>query len=499
MTKLLQLSSEERRFFALVSQAAMSNPFSTERAGLDLSIGGPFPEVREIKQVDRAIAEVRGRIAALEQKGLGHLGACGEKDRVILRNAFLFDFFHLFVEQFDGHILDQIQAGTGPLKVDFARKALAFLKHRGFADEESLRYFAMSFQLRRAFYFINQGLVGRSAGMRRLREKLWNNVFTADINLYNDHLWNRMEDFATLILGETGTGKGTAAMAIGRSGFIPFDPQRERFVESFTQSFISLNLSQFPQTLIESELFGHQKGAFTGAVNDHQGIFQQCSPHGAIFLDEIGEVAIPVQIKLLKVLEERSYCPVGSHKENRFQGRIITATNREIKDLRRNNILREDFFYRLCSDIIVVPPLRRRIAEDPAELNDLLEFTVTKIVGRPSPDLCGMVRAAIRQQPGDNYSWPGNVRELGQCVRRILLNREYNPFAEDTIEGRSSDRMVTAGPAAEMDAQSLVKQYCHQLYCKYGTYGEVARCTRLDRRTVKKYIEEWQGRSPEGG
>ena len=117
-----------------------------------------------------------------------------------------------------------------------------------------------------------------------------------------------------MLLGETGTGKGTAAAAIGRSGYIPFDERQGRFAESFMRGFIALNLSQFPETLIESELFGHRKGAFTGAVEAHQGVLARCSPYGAIFLDEIGDVPVPVQIKLLQVLQERTFCPVGSHE-----------------------------------------------------------------------------------------------------------------------------------------------------------------------------------------
>ncbi len=487
-----QLDGAERDFFTLVNQAVLSNPFSEERDRLDIDISGLFPEVSDQERIARTISEVRRRIAVLEKSGKGRLGAFANRDRLLMRNAFLFDFFHYFLDRFDTHIQEQIQAGGVPLRVGFAREALAFLRKREFTEEECRRYFAMSFQLRRAFYFIDRGLVGRSRSMRQLREKLWNNVFTADIDLYNEHLWNRMEDFSTLILGETGTGKGAAAMAIGRSGFIPFDAHKECFVESFTQSFISLNLSQFSQALIESELFGHKKGAFTGAVGDHRGIFHQCSPHGAIFLDEIGEVAPPVQIKLLKVLEERAFCPVGSHQEDRFQGRIIAATNRSLTEIRRNRILREDFFYRLCSDIIVVPPLRQRLAEDPAEMEDLLSFTIERIVGRPSQEVTRMVRHTIHAQLGKDYGWPGNVRELGQCVRRILLNRQYAPLVEEPFASAGWGAIAADTAVEELDAQSVIKQYCHQLYRKYGTYGEVAKCTRLDRRTVKKYIDEWQ-------
>ncbi len=111
-------------------------------------------------------------------------------------------------------------------------------------------------------------------------------------------------------------------------------------------------------------------------MEDHQGIFQRCSRYGAIFLDEIGEVSYPIQIKLLKVLEERLYSPVGSHEIHRFDGRIIAATNRPIDELVMKGLMRSDFYYRLCSDIITVAPLRDRIKDDPHELDDLLNVIV---------------------------------------------------------------------------------------------------------------------------
>src|SRR5262249_44682392 len=147
-------------------------------------------------------------------------------------------------------------------------------------------------------------------------------------------------------------GKGTAAAAIGRSGWIPFDERSGRFAESFTKAFVFINLSQYPEALLESELFGHRKGAFTGAVESHEGLFARCSPHGAIFRDEIGELPATVQIKLLQVLQERVFSPVGSHEKHRFRGRVVAATNRAIHDLRQKGAFRDDFFYRLCSDII---------------------------------------------------------------------------------------------------------------------------------------------------
>jgi len=269
-------------------------------------------------------------------------------------------------------------------------------------------------------------------------------------------------------------------------------------MENFTQSFVTLNLSQFPEALIESELFGHRKGAFTGAVEDHAGILQRCSHHGAIFLDEIGEVSHPIQIKLLKVLEERRFSPVGSHEVYRFDGRIVAATNRPVDDLVTNGIMRSDFYYRLCSDIITVAPLRDRIKDDPHELEDLLSVIVTKILGVEAPEVVDRLRSLIFAQIGLDYAWPGNVRELAQCVRRLLLNQRYKGLpAEGT--GRSS-RFVMDLAKGSIDAQTLVKRYCHSLYRRHGTYGEVARRTKLDRRTVKKYITDYiQAFNAQGG
>src|SRR2546423_8267557 len=244
---------------------------------------------------------------------------------------------------------------------------------------------------------------------------------------YGRRLWNRMEEFSTLLLGETGTGKGSAAAAIGRSGFIPYLADRRRFAADFTASFVSINLSQFPLTLIESELFGHRKGAFTGAIDHHQGLFERCSAHGALFLDEIGEVSIPVQIKLLQVLQERTFTAVGGYEKKRFSGRVVAATNRRLDALRRDGRFREDFYYRLCSDVIEMPTLRQRIAESTAELTVLVRLLAQRITGTGDAALAASVLEAFEQDLPRGYAWPGNVRELEQAVRRVLLTGHYSP------------------------------------------------------------------------
>ena len=484
------LSGKDRDFLNLVNQAVFANPFSADREALDLKIAGTASASSESQRVDAMVQAVSARMQTMEEKGLMRLHQYTEPDRTLVHNALLFYFFHLYMAHFDQFIHDQVAAGETTLPVPFAREAFQWLIQRGFAQQQVGRYFELMYQLRRAYFFIDRNLIGCSPCMKELRYKLWNNVFTQDIELYHRYLWNRMEDFSTMILGETGTGKGTAAAAIGRSGLIPFDEKNGRFVESFTRTFIAINLSQFHENLIESELFGHKKGAFTGAVEDYQGIFDRCSAYGSIFLDEIGEVSIPVQIKLLHVLQEREFSPVGSHAKHRFEGRVIAATNRSINKLRRTGKMREDFFYRLCSDMITVPPLRQRIREDSRELGALLSLMVERLLGNPSPDICRMVHAVIDGQLGRNYPWPGNVRELGQCLRRVLMNQHYEGQSMEVHQ--SLDTQLFNGiRSGEIAVQDLISGYCYLLYRKYGTYEAVAGRTRLDRRTVKKYIDQY--------
>lgn len=483
------LSATERDFFDLVSRAAFSNPFSDDRIELDLKIARCPASVADDERVQRVVQAVRERIDRLETEGRADLRLFPAEDLFMMQSTFLFEVFHRFIPQLDRIILEQVEAREVSCQVFFAADALKTLASRGFSQPESVRFFAMFYQVRRAFHFIERGLIGESPSMKQLRRHLWANVFTHDIRWYERYLWNRMEDFSTLLLGETGTGKGTAAAAVGRAGFIPFDAKKGCFVESFARNFIAINLSQYPESLIESELFGHRKGAFTGAIEAHQGMFSRCSPHGTIFLDEIGDVSMPVQLKLLQVLQERTFSPVGSHEKMRFNGRVMAATNKPLDELRSGGQFRDDFYYRLCSDVIVVPSLRERLREDPRELDAMLSHVVQRMLGESAPDLVHMIRDVIDRDLGSDYPWPGNVRELEQAVRRILLTNRYQG---DIKTATPSD--VRRGIAADLetenlDAQQLVSSYCAMLYERFGTYEEVARRARLDRRTVKKHIE----------
>ncbi|MCK4910034.1 MAG: sigma-54-dependent Fis family transcriptional regulator [Thermodesulfovibrionales bacterium] len=486
-----KLSASQREALGRLSRIIFANPFSDEREAADHAFvhipdGTPYNE-----RMDMVIDEAGRLIASLVDSGNRDIRDFRGQDRTLLENAFLFEVFHHLGPSFDELISEQFtRKDDYPCPVSFAGEAISMIERYGFSHDEAVHYFCFFFQMRRAYYFIHRGIVGKSPVMKQLRLDLWNNVFTHDIMLYARNIWSRMEDYSTLLLGETGTGKGIAASAIGRSGYIPFDEGKGCFSESFSRAFVWLNLSQFSEQLIESELFGHKKGSFTGATADHKGVFSRCSPHGAIFLDEIGEVSVPVQIKLLQVLQDREYSPVGSHEKMRFSGRVVAATNRPMQALRSEGGFRDDFFYRLCTDIITVPPLRERIRQEPGELDDLIGHMLSRIVGESSPDMEKSVKADIRGQVPGNYAWPGNVRELEQCIRRVLLKRRYE--VEGPLEEpKGKDAFIRAIAGGELSYKGLVSGYCGLLYEAHGTYEAVSKRTGLDRRTVKKYVRDF--------
>jgi DNA-binding NtrC family response regulator len=484
-----KLTSSERQALSNILDVFHANPFSDKRISADSKIADFPPEASYTERYAKLIEAVTRVVNKLLSDGKGDLRKFEGKDRTLVEEAFAYHVYNQFFLLFDPLIEKQLAEGNTSCAVPFADEALSMIESFGFTHEDALHYFAIYFQLRRAYYFIRKGIIGNSPCMKNLRESLWNNVVTHDLALYARKLWNRMEDYSTLLLGETGTGKGVSAQAIGQSGYIPFDKNKGCFAESFTRAFMSLNLSQFPEQLIESELFGHTKGSFTGAVSNHDGALSQCSRYGAIFLDEIGEVTVPVQIKLLHVLENRVYSPVGSHEKKRFPGRIIAATNQSLDNLRNEKKFRDDFYYRLCSDVILVPPLRQRIQEDPAELDDLVTHTVKRIVGEDSVDVALRVIREIHTQVPFDYAWPGNVRELEQCIRRILLKQNYEIDRGAIAPSDVESSLINGVKAGSLDAQKLLSCYCVLLYNRYGSYEEVARRTALDRRTVKKYID----------
>ncbi len=477
MRKLL---NKEREFLKLVTEATFSNPFSPDRESVDQRITGMDSTKSREEVLERETLLTRQMLHDMDRPGRVRLEDFEGADRELMKYVFLFVIYHQWAKSFDMLIEGQKTADERSLPVGFAGEVLGELARRGFEKEESLRCFSMFYQLRRAFYLIDRMLIGPSRCMRRLRMHLWNHVFTQDLRRYERYLWDKMEDFSTLLEGPTGSGKGAAAAAIGRSGYIPFDVQKNSFSISFTQQLVEVNVAEFTPTLVESELFGHAKGAFTGAIADYGGVFGRCPRHGTIFLDELGEIRPTIQVKLLRVLQERRYRPVGSHRQQVFLGRVVGATNQPVEELRRRGRFRDDFYYRVCADCIQMPSLKERIEEDEGELESLVRHFVGQIVGESDEELSGRVLAVIGRRLGRGYGWPGNVRELAQCIRRVILHGDYEPG----VSGWDSRG------AMEMSAAEVVRRHCRFLYERYGSYGAAARVAGVDRRTVKRYVEE---------
>jgi two-component system, NtrC family, response regulator PilR len=203
-----------------------------------------------------------------------------------------------------------------------------------------------------------------------------------------------------LITGESGTGKELVARAIHDCS-----PRAEK-------PFISINCGAFTETLLESELFGYVKGAFTGATANRKGLFEAANK-GTIFLDEIGEMSPTMQVKLLRVLQEKRVRPVGAHEETLFDTRVIAATNRDLSAMTKDGTFREDLFYRISVIPIHLPPLRDR-RED---IRDLANHFVSKFCQQTGRN-CGISERAM--QLLENYAWHGNVRELEHTIERAV-------------------------------------------------------------------------------
>lgn len=491
-----RLSADDRIFFRRAEQAAYSNPFGARRDALDRELAEVSAEEPVPDLIERVIARVEQRVQAALRGG----AKLEPNDRTLVEHALLFVHFHQAADDFDA-LIDR-QVGGGPTSAPFAPGLLSRLVSDGFTEARSVRALELFYQMRRAFRFVRDGLIGDAPSMHALRASLWNQVFTSDVLRYERFLWNKMEDFGALIVGETGSGKGAAAAALGRSGFIGYNAAKSSFETGIDELFVAVNLSEYSASLLESELFGHKRGAFTGAIEAHEGVFDRCSPHGVIFLDEVGELSDETQVKLLRVLQERTYSPVGSRELRRFAGRVVAATHQEILGSGGgNNRLRQDFYYRLASDVIEVPSLRTRLREAPTELPRLVGHILARLLDTelaPQHDnrrgvkdgqaLAEEVTAVIERDVPPGYRWPGNVRELEQAVRRVLLTGAAPPMSATPRAAGDGERIV----GSERTSAEVIAFHCSALHELHGTYEKVSRITGLDRRTVKKYVLQAQ-------
>ena len=246
-----------------------------------------------------------------------------------------------------------------------------------------------------------EGIIGNSRSMQRIFSLIER---VAD------------SDSTILINGETGTGKGLIAKAIHGKSYRNKKP------------FVSINCGAIPENLLESELFGHVRGAFTGATSSKNGKFE-AADGGTIFLDEIGDMSSDLQVKVLKVLEEREFEPVGGNKTIKVDVRILAATHRDLEEEVQKGNFREDLFYRLYVIPVKLPSLKERVSDIPL----LISYFITQLNHSKKLAIAGISQTTVEKM--QNYVWPGNVRELANMVERMaVLKGDGELVVEDLPE-----------------------------------------------------------------
>ncbi len=286
-----------------------------------------------------------------------------------------------------------------------------------------------------------------------------------------------------LITGESGTGKELVARAIHEAS-----PRREK-------PFVSINCSAFPETLLESELFGYLKGAFTGADTNKKGIFESANS-GTLFLDEIGDTSLTMQVKLLRALQERAVRPLGGSVDVPVDVRIIASTNRDLKAMVSAGEFREDFYYRISVIPIHVPPLRARTDDiEPLARHFLQKFALQ--MGKPLKDFDRRVLDALK-----NYAWPGNVRELENAIERaIAMSGEGAQVVQvedlpESVTGaaalaESSVQIPTEGVDFEKQVAQLEERYLKEaLRTAAGVRTRAAELLRMSYRSFRHYAKK---------
>jgi transcriptional regulator with AAA-type ATPase domain len=501
------ISTTERSFLEAVSGLASSNPFLPEHTAFErAALGTDFVEGEPVwslpvDQPERPRANIwriaaRLEILTKELRDRLHSGiSAPERDLVLYESAVERLLYQRFYPRFYDATLGA--ASRQPGRWQFYREFLADWRHffhpslRLPSGHDPSHTFACFRQIQRAFDQILRDIIGGSLAAARLRASVWQSIFTHDMPRYRRTLYARMGEFATLITGPSGTGKELAAHAIAQSRYLPFDDRSLTFPGEGVALFYPINISALSPTLVESELFGHRRGSFTGAIADRKGWLETCPEQGSVFLDELGDLDPGIQVKLLRVIETRKFHPVGSTAPREFKGKLIAATNRDLAARSAKGEFREDLYYRLCSDQIETPSLAEQIADSPAALQEMIVY-MTRRVARANDDaeaasLAHDVSHWIERNLGGDYAWPGNYRELEQCVKNVLIRRDYRPLrvaapapfgdiAADLAEGR-------------LTADELLSRYCTLIYRRTHSYEETARRLGLDRRTVKSKVD----------
>ncbi len=344
---------------------------------------------------------------------------------------------------------------TKPFKLD---ELLVFLERA--LDDSRVRKEAAALRTTLKERFSPAGFVGESAPMRAVLDRV-------------ERL--AASDTPVLITGETGTGKGVVARMLHAQSARAARP------------FVTVNCAALPEALLESELFGHIKGAFTGATTDRSGLFREADG-GTIFLDEIGEMPPSLQVKLLHVLESNVVRPVGASREVRVDFRVVAATNQDLRERTRLGAFRSDLLYRLDVVPIEMPPLRSRTDDLPLLV---AHFLATARERHPSTVVRRVTPAALARMA--RHRWPGNVRELAHVIERlVVLGRSEEIDAPDVASSLTDDSVGPEGllPLGEvLPIREVQRRYAAWALQKCdGHRGRTAERLGIDAKTLAKWL-----------
>jgi DNA-binding NtrC family response regulator len=494
----------ERVFLEAIARIARANPFLPERIEAERAALGPHfveagrfwhngDELLVLRENLRRIRERLGPLLDRARDALARGVAASPGEREVYEIAAIYHLYDTFDERLDTLIGQP--AGRVAFYEAFARAHAGYFHLPGNAPEppEPAHLFAVFFQIRRAFHYILGDLLGGSLPAAGLRAAVWRSIVSADVFRYQRSLYQHADEVPTLITGPTGTGKDVVAHAIAMSRYVAFDPEAQRFVAEHHRTYHPLNLSQFAPALVESELFGHVRGAFTGATVDRAGWLEAVPRGGTLFLDEIGDVAADLQVKLLRVVQNRRYSRVGSREELTFFGKLITATHKDLTAKIGDGTFREDLYYRICADRIVTPSLREQLDEAPGELRRLLRSLVArkKLTGSDVDATTDQVEAWICRKAPPGYAWSGNMRELEDCVVGVLWQDgfafETRPAAAPLRPEISEEwRPVFEG---KLRLHELMDLYVTIMVARMGTTASAAEKLGVDHRQVSRRID----------
>ncbi len=288
-----------------------------------------------------------------------------------------------------------------------------------------------------------QNIVARSEKMRKVLEVVSRIAKT---------------ESTAFIHGESGTGKELIAKAIHLAS------------ERKNKPFVAINCAALPETLLESELFGHEKGAFTGAIRNTKGLFTQAHG-GTIFLDEIGDMPLSTQAKLLRVLQERQFHPIGSEKPVEVNVRVIVATNKDLEDYVKQGLFREDLFYRIHVIPIYLPPLRERKEDIPP----LVEHFVKKFSQQMKKEVKGLTPMAMQKVM--LHDWPGNVRELENTIEYAVAMTQQDVITEDLI--LQAKGVISQEPLKPLKEARDAFEKSYLIYLLELSNGNVSKAAKL--------------------